>query len=322
MAPRPTAPEAGPAPAAVRRRLLLIAIGLFAPILLIWFGTAFIVAHGLQFPPALPYSTSGKTELNKTAAADARPLAELIDASSDEITLEQDGPRALRGLLAPAVPAKSAVILTYPNRVDEQSLAPYFRAASSAGYPVLTIDYPDAAARSGFGWKQRRDVVKAIAALRSRGVQRVAVIGVSEGAAAALFAGADGAALSAIISDSSYAELRSLLRRIPPLDSLNPLFDQSILWALGFRMGRRVGDLSPAEAAAKLGNCPLLVINGADDPLVPVADARRIFASASGPKALWIVPGAGHAAALAVQPDQYTRRVGAFLTRYLGSPPG
>ncbi len=150
--------------------------------------------------------------------------------------------------------------------------------------------------------------------------QSVAALGVSEGAAAVLFGGADGAHLAAIISDSSYAHLGPLLQRMPPLDSLNPLFDRTVLWQLGMMTGRAVRELAPAQAASKLGGCPLMVINGADDPLVPPADAHQIFAAASGPKELWIVPKAGHAAALSVDPEQYARRVKAFLARYLGAP--
>ncbi len=312
----------------VRRRLALIAIGLFAPVLLIWFAAATIVARGLQFPPALAYSTSGAIAPVNPAARDTRTLRELVGIPSDELSLRQADADAPRALLAPAVPGKSAVILIYPNCVDEQTLAGYFKVIRSAGYPALIIDYADSAAqdarqanrRHGFGWKERRDVLDAIAALHSRGVKTVAAIGVSEGAAAALFAGADGAPLAAIISDSAYAELGAMLRRIPPLDSLNPLFGRTVLWELGLMQGRDVNDIAPAKAAAKLDGRPLMVINGADDPLVPPAEAREIFAAARGPKDLWIASGAGHAAALASDPEQYTRRVSAFLTRYLGAP--
>jgi len=326
MSSRPPARNLDPAAASVRRRLAVIAFGLFAPILLIWFAAATIIARGLQFPPALAYSTSGAIAPGKPVARDTRPLGELLDASSDKITLRQTDAHPLQALMAPAAPAKSAVILIYPNSIDAQSLVGYFRVIRSAGYAAMIIDYADSvehdrgASRYGFGWEERRDVLDAIAALRSRGVQRMAVLGVSEGAAAAIFAGADGAPLAALISDSSYAELSAVLERIPPLDSLNPLFDRTVLWEVGLMQGRAIDEIAPAKAAAQLDGRPLMVINGADDPLVPPADARNIFAAARGPKQLWIAPGAGHAAALAADPEQYARRVVAFLRRYLAVP--
>ncbi len=316
--------DSNPGATARRRRFFAIGLGLFAPIFLIWFGSATLVARGLRFPPALPYSTSGPVEPVTPAAQDTHQLRELFGMPSQEITLRAVDGDELRGLMAPAGNPRAAVILVYPNQVDMRNLASYFKVIHAAGYAALTINYPnpliDPKARAGWGWKERRDVIEAEAALRARGVRSVAALGVSEGAAAVLFAGANGAHLAAIISDSSYAHLGPLLQRMPPLDSLNPLFGRTVLWELGLMTGRAVGDLAPAHAASELGGCPLMVINGADDPLVPAADAHQIFAAANEPKELWIVPKAGHADALSVDPEQYTWQVKAFLAKYLGAP--
>jgi putative redox protein len=52
--------------------------------------------------------------------------------------------------------------------------------------------------------------------------------------------------------------------------------------------------LRPDQAAAKLPPRPLLVVHGADDDEVPVADGRRL-AEFGGPRAeLRVLPGAGH----------------------------
>jgi len=52
--------------------------------------------------------------------------------------------------------------------------------------------------------------------------------------------------------------------------------------------------LHPKEDAAMLTGRPLLVIHGADDPDVPVDDARALAAAATGPADLRVVYGAGH----------------------------
>lgn len=54
-----------------------------------------------------------------------------------------------------------------------------------------------------------------------------------------------------------------------------------------------LADLRPLEAAAALGERPLLVMHGADDADVPVAAARALADAAAGSE-LRIVPGAGH----------------------------
>ena len=318
------APGSTSRPASARRGCLVVLAALLAPIPLIWLSAATLVAHGLRFPPSIPYSTKPPAAPIKPQPPETRGLRELLGPGAQEITLRTES-GGLRALQMPAARPRSAVVLVYPNQPDPRVVVSYYRVVHSAGYCVLIIDYAGQAADSqsgrGFGWEQRRDVIDASNAMRRRGMQAIAVLGVSEGAAAALFAGAQGAPVAAIIADSSYADLGGLLKRIPPLDSLNPLFDRTILWELGLMMGRSIHDLAPAKAAAKLDGRSLMVINGADDPLAPPADAQKILAAAQGPKQLWIAAGAGHAAALATDPEQYEQRVGAFLARYLGAPP-
>jgi putative redox protein len=52
--------------------------------------------------------------------------------------------------------------------------------------------------------------------------------------------------------------------------------------------------LHPVEDAVQLKGRPLLVIDGSDDPDVPVADARALAEAATGPSELHVVYGAGH----------------------------
>lgn len=52
--------------------------------------------------------------------------------------------------------------------------------------------------------------------------------------------------------------------------------------------------LRPLQAAGRLGDRPLLVVHGADDPDVPSAAARALADAATGTVELRLVPGAGH----------------------------
>jgi pimeloyl-ACP methyl ester carboxylesterase len=52
--------------------------------------------------------------------------------------------------------------------------------------------------------------------------------------------------------------------------------------------------LRPDEAAGKLSQRPILVVHGADDEEVPVADGRRLAESAGWRAELRVLPGAGH----------------------------
>jgi putative redox protein len=52
--------------------------------------------------------------------------------------------------------------------------------------------------------------------------------------------------------------------------------------------------LNPTEDAAQLKGRPLLVIDGSEDPDVPVSDARALAEAATGPSELHVVHGVGH----------------------------
>jgi uncharacterized protein len=74
---------------------------------------------------------------------------------------------------------------------------------------------------------------------------------------------------------------------------------------------------APFDSAALIGRikAPLMVIEGAADPVVPLAEAERLFAAAPEPKTMIVVPGAGH-----VQAYQGTARARALaaLFRWTG----
>jgi uncharacterized protein len=314
----PPAHDSKPRPARSRRTLFAIGAGLLGPAILLWFGAATIVARGLRFPPIPAYGPHGTPVAVQPLWPPAPHLRDLLGAPAQEISVHAADGGPIHGLLVPATGTGAAVVLVCPDQSSPWSIASYFKVIQAAGYRALIIDY-DSGSGAGWGWKERDGVIGAAAALRRRGATRIAVLGVSAGAAAALFAAAR-TPLAAIISDSSYANLRVFLRRIPPLDSLNPVFVNTVLWEVGLIAGRAAEDIAPAHAAAGMGDRPLMVINGGEDSLVPPADAREIYAAAHGPKELWIVPGAEHAAAQATAPDEYTRRVSAFLAKYLGAP--
>jgi pimeloyl-ACP methyl ester carboxylesterase len=62
---------------------------------------------------------------------------------------------------------------------------------------------------------------------------------------------------------------------------------------------------------------PLLMIHGGADSYITLVMAQALLDRASGPKELWVVPGARHNQAVAVAGDEYARRVTAFFDQYL-----
>lgn len=56
----------------------------------------------------------------------------------------------------------------------------------------------------------------------------------------------------------------------------------------------RMIEAEPASDAARLGGCPLLMVNGADDDVVPIETVEPVYSAAPGPKRWIEVAGADH----------------------------
>jgi hypothetical protein len=75
--------------------------------------------------------------------------------------------------------------------------------------------------------------------------------------------------------------------------------------------GFRAEDVSPEKAVAARP-FPVLLICGTRDRNIPPRHTKRIFEAASGLKEMWLVPGAGHSAALGAAPQEFEQRVVKF----------
>jgi fermentation-respiration switch protein FrsA (DUF1100 family) len=84
------------------------------------------------------------------------------------------------------------------------------------------------------------------------------------------------------------------------------------------RLGVGPSQLCPIDHIGQ-ADCPVMVLSGAEDRHTTTEETRRLFAAACEPKQLWIVPGAAHVDLHRSSPEEYQRRVLAFLAKSLGS---
>ena len=194
------------------------------------------------------------------------------------------------------------------------------------GYSVLLLDFRNSGesqqAVSTLGYHEWQDISAAVGYLSERPEirpGRIAVLGVSLGAVSAIMLGETAHQVRAVVADSGFATAESLVGRFDrwfrlpswPFSFLVPL-------AVQMRVGLSPADVAPVRRVAGLAPTALFVIHGEDDTGIPAEDARRLFAAAGEPKELWIVPGAGHGAALSTVPQEYRIRVLGFLASHLG----
>ncbi|WP_426208058.1 alpha/beta hydrolase [Massilia sp. TWP1-3-3] len=219
-----------------------------------------------------------------------------------------------------------AVLLLHGVRSDRRQMQDRALFLNRLGYSVLLIDLASHGESEGkritFGAHEAHSVRAALAYLR-RGLpgEKIAVIGVSLGAASVVLS-TPGQGIDALVVESMYPTIdeaveNRLAARLGPAGRwAAPLLLQQI----PLRTDVSLAALRPVEAMARV-TCPVFVIGGAADVQTPAGETRRIFAAANQPKQLWIVDGAAHVDLHGYAGDEYERRVGQFLGRYLGRKP-
>jgi fermentation-respiration switch protein FrsA (DUF1100 family) len=91
---------------------------------------------------------------------------------------------------------------------------------------------------------------------------------------------------------------------------------RAIVAGASLRTRSRMRD--PIDMVARIAPRALLVIAPREDRTISWRQMIRLYEAAHEPKELYVVPGAAHSEAYAVDPETYRSRVLGFLERYLG----
>lgn len=124
--------------------------------------------------------------------------------------------------------------------------------------------------------------------------------------------------VKAIVSDCAYTsvkdELSYQMKRMYHLPSFPLLNVTSIITKIkaGFTF-----EEASALQQVKNSKTPTLFIHGGNDEFVPTSMVNELFEACRSEKELFIVPGAGHGAALDTDPDGYIAKVKDFTEKYI-----
>lgn len=234
--------------------------------------------------------------------------------------------KKLRARFIPTQPmSKKTVICVHGyHSTGEDEYVLMGRMFYDAGYNILLIDHRTHGASGGdyigFGCLEKADVRRWVREVDKRfdGRCEIYLHGVSMGAASVLMASGleMPSALKGIVADCGYTTPKAILEAVVDQGLVKVPFSGAVIAALNeickYKAGFRLESASSLESVAK-AKCPIFIIHGSKDMLVPVSMAHEIYDACTGPKKLWIVEGANHAESSCLRPEEYKNRVIEFL---------
>jgi pimeloyl-ACP methyl ester carboxylesterase len=244
-------------------------------------------------------------------------------------------------------PARGTVIVAHGGDHNRQAMLPRTVFLVHGGYNVLIVDLRGHGESGGRfispGLVERRDLLGAIQYVRSRGERGpIVLLGVCLGGVASLFTAAESREVAAVVSDSAFPSGVDVFRRFRDYFVHNPRMSRG---RTGFVNGRswwvratfatmympgivpsfvifyylRTGvwlgfDAGSVLPAASRISCPVLVVSGGADWIVPPADARKLFAAIPGDRKQFLtIPNAPHDGGYSTAPELYHNAVLGFL---------
>jgi uncharacterized protein len=238
------------------------------------------------------------------------------------VEFQSDSGAKLRGWLLQGRKGAGAVVLMHGIRASRLDMLSRARFLSAAGYSILLFDFQAHGESAGkhitAGYLESRDARAAVDFARANFPgERIGVIGISMGGAAALLASPP-LDVQALVLEMVYPTLEQAIDNRLEMrlggwaGALSPL----ITVQLKLRLGVSADDLRPINHVGRVA-CPKLFIAGAEDRHTTLAESKSLFETAGAPKEFWAVEGAAHVDLHALKKQEYEQRVLSFFQHRL-----
>ncbi len=247
--------------------------------------------------------------------SDANPSS--FGLKYEEVSFKTEDGIILKGWFIPKEGKRATIVVCHGYPFDKGNILPSSLFLHKE-YNLFLFDFRAMGESEGkyttVGYHEKKDLLAAVDYLKSRGIERMGALGFSLGGAVIIMAHSSD--IKAIVSDSSYATLdlmiHSLFRHYHFL-RYPFVFTVKLLSRLVLKFD--TSSVSPVDTIKEV-KTPILLIHGGKDSQIPVKNAYLLHKAA--PKSeRWIVPGADHGEAQALEPIEYERRVLEFLKKNL-----
>jgi fermentation-respiration switch protein FrsA (DUF1100 family) len=194
------------------------------------------------------------------------------------------------------------------------------------GYGSLLIDLRNHGQSEGFittlGYAEVEDVRAAVDYVLTRpeaNPERIGLVGHSMGGATVIQAAARMPQVRAVISHSAYASLTDVVKRGTQVYGLPSFpFASLIVWFGELQSGIKANEVRPIDEVVRIAPRAVLFIHGEQDTSIHVINSLNLYQAAEEPKALYLIPNAGHTGLFEANPSEYESQVVDFLDTYLG----
>ena len=276
------------------------------------------------FAPYILHPVRREITATEVASAD-KVFAAIGGTRTNMVATAPDGV-VLRGWKVRAAnPNGKWVLLLHGRSQNRLSMLGYAKFLLSSGFSVVMMDARAHGESGGtistYGHVERYDVIAVMDALTaSEPVEHAYALGESMGAAVALQAAAVDPRIEAVVAEGAFRNLHEVMFDYAGLRWSaflgKTLFRPAAILAVHEaeqQGGFKFDDVSP-EASVSERKFPVMLISGLSDHNIPKRHAQAIYTAASGPKELWLVPGAHHQGALQTAPREFQQRVLRFLS--------
>ncbi len=231
----------------------------------------------------------------------------------------------LRGWYIPAENSVKTIIICSGANGSLDADVPVAPWLHEAGFNVLLFDWRAHGQSEGevvtLGFNERYDLIAAVQFAKSKGAERIGVLGFSMGGTVAIATAAVYEDIHALVVDSPFVTIVSavaggLIERGLP-DGAAYVLARLLLITACLRTRLNLFEIDLARWIGRVAPRPLLLMFGEQDMIVPKVESDLAFAHAGEPREIWRVPEAAHRDLHIHQPEKYRHRIVEFFTRHL-----
>ena len=297
-----------------RRRVLILLGILMMLCVLIAGGVSYVLVRAPRLFPAFPVPVQS----NLRTHAGYRTVE----------TTAEDGIR-LAGYVITASGPKGTVLMVHGWLAEKHLLENYADAFLAMGWQVAAFDLrahgESGGDRATLGVKEVGDIRREVEYLRREGLAPgpLVLFGISMGGALVLQSAGSIPDLAGVIAEAPFNRLDATCYHYFRLSfPMMPRYPVGWLAArfTEWQIGGRMRDHSAVAALADYATGPVFICHCEADPLVPVTNSEEI-AAACGNVEFWRVPGGAHFSIEDAHPEEWRRRVSAFLDKVLDARP-